>query len=201
MQYFDAQGRADPNGAYQFRDGKLVLRSGGSVNFDLMMCDSASGGAHFTDAKSDSDPPKSIDEALRQRFAGLAERQNTDVESLLAKMEQKNLEEIAADVAKSFISSIAGGGVAKHFSDAQRSSMRDSAITLAEISRRRAQAALQKSVIDPLLVTGAIRDKALADRYNQPSGSASPPADVGNDVILLDTAAIRDAARDARFRD
>lgn len=163
MSFFDSRGRPDPTGAYQLQDGKLVLRPGHTASFDLMLCD----------AKTEA-APSSIDEALRRRFAEMAEQQGTDVANLLANMTRVKLEEVASEIAKDFINSVAGGAIAARFTDAQRASIAASATSIASIMCTAAKRGY-KPEASTLAV--AARDAArrawLADKQNAYRGPGS----------------------------
>lgn len=138
-----------------FSDGRTkpgyreILEDGETVRRNMMFMDAAK-----------PTQPKSIDEALRQLFATLAKQQNTSVEEMLAAMEQTKLEELAADVARQFVSGIAGSGVAAHF--------KDSAALIAE-----AKAAAGRLRVD------CARRRWLADKENAHRGPAEQHEDAG----------------------
>jgi hypothetical protein len=143
--YCDANGRPDPNGDYELINGSVCVRDGRGIVFNRMFMDSASG-LNLRDAKSD--PPKSIDEALRQRFAEMAKQQGIDVNEMLASMKQTAIEEVASEVAARVVSAHAGQGVASQFAtdaalltDAER----DYAISRARSDYRQRYAYLPES--------------------------------------------------------
>lgn len=114
----NSAGQPDQNGRFQLIDGVLKPRrqieEGDYIGFDMALVDAASGSRVFlTDAKAE--PPKSIDEALKQQFKLLAERDRTTVSEWLAKKPQKDIEEIASQVAAQYISAQAGAGVAAQY--------------------------------------------------------------------------------------
>lgn len=171
MQYFDASGRPDPNGAYQLCDGKMMLRPGRSATFDLTLCDAK------------AQPPKTIDEALKQRFAELAKGQGADVATVLANMSQSQLEDLAADVAKAFINSVAGAAVAAKFTDAQRASITASATSIASSLRASAlpkakpEEAMTTTLSDAAIRTDVERQRMHHDLAFAYMGDRAPPFD------------------------
>lgn len=70
--YFDRHGKPAADGHYEKINGKLTIRNGGRITFDVQLMDSRPArGAFLTDAASAADPRKAIKEA---RSAWLADK-------------------------------------------------------------------------------------------------------------------------------
>jgi hypothetical protein len=182
-----------------------ILREGDHVSFEMSLMDAAAraDGRPATD-RSSPEKPTSLDEALKEQFAQLAEQRGTDVETLLAAMEQKQLEEIVSAAALSFVRSVSGGAVGRFFSDAQLASIRASALTIATIHKRMAKPK-EASMKASIKSTAAIRDGVLRKRYAVAGGSAPATRDrqVGDVAPPVEafssTASIRDRVRRNRY--
>jgi hypothetical protein len=103
--FYDAHGNPDPNGSYEMRGGRMCLRQGASVSFEMTMFDSA--------AKRSTSG--SIDEALRLKFAEMAKARGVSVDEMLLTMEQREIENTVAETAKAFVTAQAGKGLAAQF--------------------------------------------------------------------------------------
>lgn len=163
-------------------------------------------GDSMFDAKAK--PPASIDEALRQYFAAKAKSNGETVEAMLARMPQRDLEEAAADVAKQFVSALAGAGVAARYSD--RSGLSAEGLACAEargrvtVMKLDAARALREGAMGLSTAafesTRAVRDAARAAQYDgsyYPSGSAPAPP---SQASAVDNGVVRDLVRAARYR-
>ena len=117
--FCNADGTPNNTGDYELVDGRpkpRTMRDGEWVRFEVALMDGVPAGRIVTgDAKPDE--PKTIDQALRAAFAQMAETKGTTVPELLAALQQREIEDLAASTAKSFMSSLAGAGIAKQFSD------------------------------------------------------------------------------------
>jgi len=145
------------------------------------------------DAKA-KDEPASIDEALRRAFAEMAERAGMKVGEMLASMGQVKIEEMAATVAKQFVSAQAGKGIATMYGDEK------SAVHLAKSAAN----ALRRDALAGGSIssgTGAqVRDLAHAWANGGPDPSAPRTATPAIDQASLAAGkAARDAARASQY--
>lgn len=139
------------------------------------------------DAKKDAEPA-SIDEALRNKFDELAKGRNATVTELLSSMAQKEIEEVASDVAVQFVRAQAAAGIASAYGD--------SAVHLAKAAAN----AMRRDALAGGTLSGSqsVRDAAQAAQFGDPTPAVA--ALVHDSESLSAAAAARDAARASQYR-
>lgn len=178
--YCDARGHADPNGDFELINGQVCVRDGRGVGTSRF----------FMDKSAD---PKTIDEALRLRFAEMAKVRGTTVAEMLAGLEQRQIEEAATDVAKAFVSAQAGKGIASMFGDSVQR-----ACSAAKAMRGEACASYLTDEERGLARSKAVRDWAMRHAH---LGDQAPPLSAAEEAAALEDTATQKARRAARAWD
>lgn len=179
--FCDSRGRPDPNGDYELINGKLCLRDGRSITFPMMFRDKIAA------------EPKSIDEALRQRFAEMAKARGTTVAEMLSSLQQSEIEEAATAEAKAFVNAQAGKGIAAMFGDSfQR------AVSAAKTMQRDAFASYLTDDERGDAKSKVVRDWAMRHAY---LGTSAPPLSAAQEAAAIEDAATQKARRVARAWD
>lgn len=163
--YCNRDGTPNSSGNFELVDGSIrprKLRDGQYVSFEMAFMDGGGAGRFVTDAKT-------IDEALKAEFAERAKAAGQSTADYLAGLDQKQVEDIAADVAVAFVRSASGAGVAKQFADS---------------------AAAQRHTLDRAYALRAdvIRDAMIADLTGRSGGSYHATAAAETDRQASDIA-------------
>lgn len=110
--YCDRHGRPDPNGQFQMKDGKVILREGGRVSFDLSFYDSAPPSSSVFL----QDTPVTFNDAERQLF------DSAEGQSIIAYAKSKHRMGTAylGDRAPEFTDAQAAAAIKAHVAQSER---------------------------------------------------------------------------------